>query len=203
MTDAGDERRAWRTFVVAVSARDGYEQLIEAAITPGSAHRYVTRQTNGSSLAMTSPSTRDTQQAADLRHALATTLAAEGAITSAHWRHAFSMVPRHLFTPRFFLHADNGGYRAVDSADPEWLAAVYSDCTLVTQLDADDSAWHRIRRAGPISGRPSSSSTQPRLMAWMLQALDAQPGMGSGHSRLPAHGAGRGWCTRLSARRAV
>lgn len=86
-------------------------------------------------------------------------------------------MPRHLFTPRFFLHADNGGYRAVDSTDPEWLASVYSDRTLVTQLNADDSAWYRIRAAGPTPGRPSSSSTQPRLMAWMLQALDVVPGM--------------------------
>ncbi len=126
---------------------------------------------------MTSPSTHDTQQAADLRHALATTLADEGAITSPDWQEAFSTVPRHLFTPRFFLHADKGGYRAVNSDDPEWLASVYSDRTLVTQLDADDSAWNRIREAGPTLGRPSSSSTQPRLMAWMLQALDVQPGM--------------------------
>ncbi len=126
---------------------------------------------------MTSPSPHDTQQAADLRHALATGLADESAITSPEWREAFSTVPRHLFTPRFFLHADKGGYRAVNSGDPEWLASVYSDRTLVTQLDADDSAWYRIREAGPTPGRPSSSSTQPRLMAWMLQALDVRPGM--------------------------
>ena len=65
---------------------------------------------------MTAPST---QQAADLRHTLAATLANEGAITSPDWREAFATVPRHLFTPRFFLHADEGGYRAVDSNDPE------------------------------------------------------------------------------------
>jgi methyltransferase of ATP-grasp peptide maturase system len=126
---------------------------------------------------MTAPSAHDTHQAADLRHALAATLADEGAITSPDWREAFGTVPRHLFTPRFFLHADEGGYRAVDSGDPEWLAWVYSDRTLVTQLDADDSAWHRIREAGPTPGRASSSSTQPRLMAWMLHALDIRPGM--------------------------
>jgi methyltransferase of ATP-grasp peptide maturase system len=126
---------------------------------------------------MTAPSAHDTQLAADLRHALAATLADEGAITSPHWREAFATVPRHLFTPRFFLHADDGGFQAVDSGDPEWLAAVYSDRTLVTQLDADDSAWHRTRETGPTSGRPSSSSTQPRLMAWMLHALDPRPGM--------------------------
>ncbi|MGH3719803.1 MAG: ATP-grasp peptide maturase system methyltransferase [Pseudonocardiaceae bacterium] len=126
---------------------------------------------------MTTLSAHDPQRVADLRHALANTLADEGAITSPGWREAFGTVSRHLFTPRFFLHADEGGYRAVDSTDPEWLAAVYSDRTLVTQLDGDDSAWHRIRQAGPTRGRPSSSSTQPRLMAWMLHALDARPGM--------------------------
>jgi hypothetical protein len=108
---------------------------------------------------MTAPSTQGTHQAAGLRHALAATLADEGAITSPRWRKAFAMVPRHLFTPRFFLHADEGGYRAVDSGDPEWLALVYSDRTLVTQLDGDDSARHRIRKAGPAPGRASSSST--------------------------------------------
>jgi protein-L-isoaspartate(D-aspartate) O-methyltransferase len=118
-----------------------------------------------------------TEQAAGLRYALAATLADEGAITCPHWREAFATVPRHLFTPRFFLHADQGGYRAVDSSDPEWLALVYSDRTLVTQLDGDDSAWHRIRKAGPAPGKASSSSTQPRLMAWMLHALDILPGM--------------------------
>ncbi len=122
---------------------------------------------------MITPSTHDTQLAADLRHALAATLADEDATTSPDWREAFATVPRHLFTPRFFLDADEGGYRAVDSGDPEWLASVYSDSTLVTQLDADGSAWHRIRKAGSAPGRATSSSTQPRLMAWMLHAKAA------------------------------
>ncbi|MGH3826252.1 MAG: methyltransferase domain-containing protein, partial [Pseudonocardiaceae bacterium] len=126
---------------------------------------------------MTAPSAHDTHRATRLRQALAAALADEGAITSPDWREAFAAVPRHLFTPRFFLHAEEGGYRAVHSTDPEWLACVYSDRTLVTQLDADDSAWRRIRQAGPTPGRASSSSTQPRLMAWMLHALDARPGM--------------------------
>lgn len=78
-------------------------------------------------------------------------LADEGAITSPDWREAFDTVPRHLFTPRFFLDADEGGFQAVDSGDPEWLASVYSDRPLVIQLDTDDSAWHRIREAGPTS----------------------------------------------------
>ena len=144
---------------------------------------------------MTAPSAHDTQLAADLRHSLAASLADEGAITSPDLREAFATVPRHLFTPRFFLDADEGGYRAVDSGDPEWLAWVYSDRTLVTQLDADDSAWHRIREAGPTSGRPSSSSTQPRLMAWMLHALGLRPGM-----RVLEVGTGTGYNAALLAR---
>jgi protein-L-isoaspartate O-methyltransferase len=145
---------------------------------------------------MTSPRAHNTQQATDLRRVLATTLTDEGAITSPEWREAFGTVPRHLFTPRFFLHADEGGYRAVDSGDPEWLAAVYSDRTLVTQLDGDDTAWHRIREAGPTFARPSSSSTQPRLMAWMLQALDLWPGM-----RVLEVGTGTGYNAALLAHR--
>ena len=50
--------------------------------------------------------------------------------------------------------------------------------TLLTSSGAEARAlWHRIREAGPTSGRPSGSSSQPRLMAWMPHALDPRPGM--------------------------
>lgn len=67
-------------------------------------------------------------------------------------REAFLMVPRHAFlTPR------------EDVGRKQWLNEVYQDTALVTKLDG--------------RGMPLSSSSQPSVMAWMLEALEIQPGM--------------------------
>ncbi|MGH3854501.1 MAG: ATP-grasp peptide maturase system methyltransferase [Pseudonocardiaceae bacterium] len=105
-----------------------------------------------------------------------TELVEQGAVTSPEWRVAFESVPRHVFVPKFFLHADGGGMCAVDSTDGDWLDSAYQDLTLITQLDGNDARWAELRTSGPAPGRPTSSSTQPLLMAWMLEALDLQPG---------------------------
>ncbi len=110
-----------------------------------------------------------------LRRRLATELADKGAIISPELLMAFESVPRHVFVPKFFLHSDGGGMRAVDSTDGDWLDRAYQDLTLVTQLDGDDARWTEMRTSGPAPGRPTSSSTQPLLMAWMLEALSLQP----------------------------
>lgn len=112
---------------------------------------------------------------ATLRSAYVQQVVATGAITQPRWRAAFATVPRELFAPRFYLHQPGGGMRAVGEDDPDWLPSVYSDHTLVTQLDGDDHRWHGARLHGPITGSPTSSSTQPTLMAWMLEALDPGP----------------------------
>ncbi|MGH3799799.1 MAG: ATP-grasp peptide maturase system methyltransferase [Pseudonocardiaceae bacterium] len=124
-----------------------------------------------------------------LRRRLATELVDKGAITSPEWRTAFENVPRHFFVPKFFLHADGGGMRAVDSTDDDWLDSAYKDLTLVTQLEGDDAHWTQARTSGPAPGRPTSSSTQPLLMAWMLEAMNLQPshrvlevGVGTGYN---------------------
>jgi len=66
-------------------------------------------------------------------------------------REAFLMIPRHAFlTPR------------EDVEREQWLNEVYQDTAVVTKLD---------RR-----GMPLSSSSQPSVMAWMLEALEIQPG---------------------------
>ncbi|MYU47377.1 methyltransferase domain-containing protein, partial [Streptomyces sp. SID7803] len=49
-----------------------------------------------------------------------------------------------------------------ESDPPGYLETVYSDNALTTQLDAH--------------GVPTSSSSEPRLMLTMLDALDAEPG---------------------------
>ena len=94
--------------------------------------------------------------------ALADDLAALGALDPA-WREAFEQVPRHVFVPRFYRPDGI----LVDGTDPDmrgqWLDEVYRDDSLTTQ-----------RLAEPGSGRmvPTSSSTRPSLMAWMLRMLD-------------------------------
>lgn len=96
-----------------------------------------------------------------------------GAIRSPEWADAFSRVPRHVFVPHWYEQSVDMRGIAVwnqrDAADEEaWLSAVYSDATLVTALDpgtaqqVGEQAW---------TGVATSSSTQPSLMAGMLEEL--------------------------------
>lgn len=70
--------------------------------------------------------------------ALADALEREGFLRSPRWRAAVEQVPRHVFVPRYYDISGDGGWAVVDGAEPaardRWLAAVYSDDTLVTQL---------------------------------------------------------------------
>lgn len=104
----------------------------------------------------------------ELRRRLSSRLAAQGAIRSPEWRAAFGRVPRHVFVPLFYRRVDRGGgvpYELVDGRHPgvrrAWLQAVYTDESLVTQLDG---------------AFPTSSSTSPGHMALMLEALDVADG---------------------------
>lgn len=107
-----------------------------------------------------------------LADTLAAALVASGELRDPAWRRAFEEIPRHLFVPRF-LDLDENGERSVDGAAPEqhrqWLERVYSDTTLITQLRASGADGHGARR-------PTSSSSMPRIMAWMLDALDVAEG---------------------------
>ncbi|MPZ84697.1 MAG: methyltransferase domain-containing protein [Actinophytocola sp.] len=105
-------------------------------------------------------------------------------LVSPIWQAAFQHVPRHLFAPRFAIHdPDTNSFTHHDTADIDparraaALAAAYTDDTLITQFDA---------------GVPVSSSTEPSLMAAMLEALDAQPG-----HRVLEIGAGTGYNAAL------
>jgi methyltransferase of ATP-grasp peptide maturase system len=115
----------------------------------------------------------DSDQARRLRRALADNLLGLGNAPS--WRDIFERVPRHVFIPRFFLDRENNGrYESIEGSGSrqhdEWLATVYSDEALVTQLDGMDAA-------GVPEGKPTSSSTMPSLMALMLATLDIRDGM--------------------------
>ncbi|KAA9164905.1 methyltransferase domain-containing protein [Amycolatopsis acidicola] len=115
------------------------------------------------------------QSAVRARRRLTGALVRAGALTDPAWIEAFQQVPRHPFVPRFFL-AEMAGWVAVDSSDPGWLRAVYSDQVLVTQLDEDPGAWRTARRTGPVAGVPTCSSSMPSIMAIMLEELLVRAG---------------------------
>jgi protein-L-isoaspartate(D-aspartate) O-methyltransferase len=89
---------------------------------------------------------------------------------------AFAGVPREAFVPDGFQRRDGSW---AQPADPDFLEIVYQDDVLVTKVD----------------GRtPTSSSSQPSLMAVMINALDVRPGL-----RVLEIGAGTGYNAALLA----
>ena len=112
-------------------------------------------------------------------------LVEQGIIRSVEWRKAFSRVPREHFVPRFYeREGDWGSPTLIDGADPTqregWLQLVHdADETMVTQID-------------PASGAPTSSSTMPRIVAAMLEALEVAP-----EQRVLEIGTGTGYSTAL------
>lgn len=115
-------------------------------------------------------------RAARRRARLARTLESAGVLPDPAWRDAFADVPRHVFLDRFFRACSDGQWLAVERGDPDWLDQVYSDRVLVTQLDGDPTRWKVARESGPVFGVPTSSSSQPAIMAVMLGVLDVAPG---------------------------
>lgn len=99
----------------------------------------------------------------------------DGDLRTEPWIRAFRAVPRHPFLPRFFWPTPNGEWDAVDAGDPDWIDRAYTVSSVVTQLDNDPDAWTEARRA-PLAGTPTSSSSDPGLMATMLEVLDVQDG---------------------------
>ncbi|WP_432012927.1 methyltransferase domain-containing protein [Streptomyces cucumeris] len=117
--------------------------------------------------------------AAEARAGLVRRLTEGGALTDPRWRAAFEAVPRHLFVPCYYeAGEERGGECAAsggavytrlwrDDPDPSrrarWLAGAYADAPLAT--------WVR-------GGELISSSSQPSLMARMLEALEVADGNG-------------------------
>ncbi|MER5935011.1 methyltransferase domain-containing protein [Streptomyces sp. NPDC002054] len=93
-------------------------------------------------------------------------LTAAGVLSDPAWRAAFAAVPRHLFVPYFFT-GRGAGHERLWCEDPDpaqrarWLRGVYADTPLATRLR---------------DGRLVSSSSQPSLMAKMLDALQVRDG---------------------------
>ena len=129
-------------------------------------------------------STND-QTAETLRHAMVDALGADGSLTDDRWRRAFTDVPRHTFVPYFYRQGSDGSHQRFGEDDQprrvEWLQAVYENRALVTHL---------------IDGNAASSSSQPSLMAVMLEALDVPDG-----TRVKEVGTGTGYNAALLSHR--
>ncbi|MGW8700164.1 ATP-grasp peptide maturase system methyltransferase [Streptomyces eurythermus] len=140
--------------------------------------------------------------AARLREAMANALAAGGVLADPGWRAAVEKVPRHAFVPGFYLPADERDGQGLTVWEPvtaeldygRWLAAAYSDTTLITQFDGDEPDWNSptVRHGGA----PTSSSTLPSLVVRMWQDADVQ----EGHTVLEI-GTGTGYSTALACER--
>lgn len=117
----------------------------------------------------------------ELRRALVAELIDAGALRSPRWITAFNAVPRHLIVPRFLARRSDSTFTTVDgdelSQRHEWLRQVYTDEPLITEAD------------GPFA---VSSSSQPSLMAEMLEALEV-----SGAERVLEIGTGTGYNAAL------
>ncbi len=117
-----------------------------------------------------------------------------GALWSPRLIAAFRDTPRHLFLPRVYQYLRRAGrWREVPTRDPgpAVLRLLYSDRALITRLTPGS------RTEPPL---PISSSSQPSLMAQMLEDLIPPPGgrvleVGAGtgyNAALLAHAAGPG-----------
>src|SRR5262245_34171031 len=97
-------------------------------------------------------------------------LIAEGALWSPAVIAAFRATPRHHFLDRVFHYQRKSDrWREVITRDPgpEELRLVYSDRALITRLS---------RRTDLMPEMPISSSSQPSLMAQMLEDLKVAAG---------------------------
>lgn len=112
----------------------------------------------------------------DLRRRFVEQIRRDGASLTPRLAAAFAEVPREAFVPTGFQRRDG---RWAEPGTPGFLEAVYRDDVLVTKLE---------------DGVPVSSSSQPSLMAIMLNALEVAPG-----DRVLEIGAGTGYNAALLA----
>ena len=114
-------------------------------------------------------------------------IVAGGGLTDPAWRAAFEEVPRHLFVPYYFVGRARrrtsgcGARTPTACGGPAGCAGAYADGPLAT----------RVR-----DGELVSSSSQPSLMARMLEELEVRDG-----DRVLEIGAGTGYNAALLAHR--
>ncbi|RFS87214.1 methyltransferase domain-containing protein [Actinomadura spongiicola] len=139
---------------------------------------------------MTTPTADEARRVAARVDRLADALQAVGDLTDPRIRRALHVVPRHLFAPdRGWCAPDGPGERQVidKRRDSEgWWEAVYSDASIVTQVDDG-----RGDPAGGV-GEATSSLSAPGAVVAFLELLDLQPG-----DRILEIGTGTGWTAAL------
>jgi protein-L-isoaspartate(D-aspartate) O-methyltransferase len=121
-----------------------------------------------------------------VHHELIDMLIARGALRSAALIAAFRATPRHLFLDRIWQHRD-GQWRGIDPGQPrdDDLRVLYSDRALTTKVNTPGPG------EAPVA---VSSSSQPSLMAQMLEDLELAPAL-----RVLEIGAGTGYNAALIA----
>ena len=114
-------------------------------------------------------------------------LIAQEALWSPRLIAAFRQTPRHRFLERLYQHGRDGAWREIDvtALGSAEISLVYSDRALTTRLSPVPPG------TAPV---PISSSSQPSLMAQMLEDLRPAPGL-----RVLEIGAGTGYNAALLA----
>ncbi len=124
---------------------------------------------------------------------LADELSDNGSLTPS-WRASFLAVPRHLFIPdTIWRERGNGDLVSVSRVDASdrWRELVEGNDSVVTQVDDGHPS-----QPGSVGWMPTSSASMPKMVAVMLQHLDAKPG-----HRVLELGTGTGWNAALLAHR--
>ncbi|MGH3985154.1 MAG: methyltransferase domain-containing protein [Pseudonocardiaceae bacterium] len=110
---------------------------------------------------------------ADRLRRLADALTASGDLTD-DWRPTFLSVPRHVFIPETIWRVTGKAlvpFGRTDDPDG-WLALAYGEEFVITQVDDGVPVG-----PGPAGRTISSSASRPNVVAYMLAALGAEPGM--------------------------
>ncbi|WP_406483669.1 protein-L-isoaspartate(D-aspartate) O-methyltransferase [Streptomyces platensis] len=96
-------------------------------------------------------------------------------VLSSQLAGAYLNVPRHTFVPVFYRREGERfiPWRSTDGDAEAWLDAVYTDDSLITEVEGVHAEQ---ADPGGVTGVPTSSSTAPSLMADMLDALDVDEG---------------------------
>jgi len=109
---------------------------------------------------------------------------------SSSWSAVFSEIPRLAFIPDTIWVDDSSGETLVSLSkhtDPDgWHAAVCANSPVITQVDFGEAP------SGQKSSVPSSSCSQPSIVADMLEALNVRPGQS-----VLEIGTGTGWNAAL------
>ncbi|GAA0983658.1 methyltransferase domain-containing protein [Nocardiopsis tropica] len=142
--------------------------------------------------------------ASERHSALIEAMIADGTLTDAALIHAFRSVPRHRFIPETGALTARGGVLDATNDPERWLAAVYADNAIVTQVDESgiprDREAPAPREPEPAAPAPeaasASSSAAPTVLARMLELA----GLAAGNTVLEI-GTGTGWNTALLAHR--